>query len=65
MTMVTVYSFKRYDINADENPQMPRKATIEAIKACEGDPIEGTAEEVDASRLDGNGFLKPVSEGKP
>lgn len=65
MTMVTVYSFKRYGIYPDENRQMPRKATLEAIKACEGAHIEGTAEEVDASRLDGDGFLTPTNEGQP
>ncbi len=57
MTMVTVYSFERYNINKDENPPMPRKATLAAIKACDGAPIEGTAELVDEARLDGDGFL--------
>ena len=57
MAKVTVYSFKRYGISNDEYPQMPRKATLEAIKACEGAPIEDTAEEVDEAWLDGDGLL--------
>lgn len=58
MAMVTVYSFTRYDINEDKNPPKPRKATLKAIKSCQGAPIEDTAEEVDEARLDGNGFLQ-------
>ena len=54
MVMVTVYSFKAYDPVTSGMKTAPRKATLKAIKSCQGVPIEDTAEEVDEARMDGN-----------
>ena len=58
MAMVTVYRFEAWDSVLWEMKTGPRKATPEAILRCGGVLIEGTAEEVDETRLDGNGFLR-------
>ena len=57
-TTVTIFSFTIYDIKTDTRVLSPRKGTLEAIAAVNGVVIEKTAEEVQASQLDGNGFTK-------
>jgi len=57
MQKVKVYYFTTYNIMTDETKRMPRPATLEAISAARGTAIEETVQEVDISRLDGNGFL--------
>ncbi len=58
MQKVTVYYFKIYDINTTEILRQPRPATRDAIVSLGCTPIEETAQEVDDSQLDGNGFLR-------
>ena len=53
----TVYEFLIRDQNSGELVRAPRKATREAIKLIGGRPLLSSAERVDESRLDGNGFL--------
>lgn len=62
MQKTTVYYFNRYDIKTDNTVRSKRPATREAIAACDGVAIEDTAQEVEVSRLDGNGFL--ITEGQ-
>lgn len=52
-----VYNFTWYDINSDQIVKSPRKATLDAIAIAKGTPMQETAEEVDFTALDGNGFL--------
>lgn len=59
MNKVKVYYFTTYNVMTDETKRMPRPATREAIAAAHGTALEETAQEVDASLLDGNGFLSP------
>jgi hypothetical protein len=57
---VTVYNFTAYDIESDTDDRRPVKATREKIKTLAGAVIiEASAEEVDASLLDGQGFYRP------
>ncbi len=51
MDKVTVYRFRLYDINNDENRQSRRWATREAIERIGGEVSENTATEVDSSVL--------------
>lgn len=57
MQKVTVYYFTCYDIRSDEILRSKRPATLEAITRCKGEVLKDTAQEVDASSLDDNGFL--------
>ncbi len=57
MERVKVYYFTVYDIANDEKKRMPRPATLEAIASARGEAINETMQEVEASQLDGNGFL--------
>jgi len=57
MQRVTVYYFNSYDIKTDKTVRSKRPATRKTIAECKGVVIEETAQEVEASRLDGNSFL--------
>ena len=57
MQKVTVYYFTCYDIRTDENIHSKRPATRETITRCNGVVIENTAQEVEGSRLDTDGFI--------
>ena len=57
MAKVKVYYFRRYDIKTDEMVRSSRSATRETIAQIEGAVLlEETAQEVDKSELDDNGF---------
>ena len=58
MDKVPVYYFTCYDIKTDENIRSKRPATIETITRCNGTPLKETAQKVDISSLDSDGFLK-------
>jgi hypothetical protein len=59
MEKVTVYAFTAYDIGSDTEDPRPVKATREKIKTLSGAVIiEASAEEVDTSILDGQGFYR-------
>jgi hypothetical protein len=53
---VIVQSFTVWD--GQNNKPAPRKGTADAIRRANGVAIEGTAEQVDISLLDGNGFIR-------
>lgn len=63
MQKVTVYYFTCYDIKTDQTLSSRRPATLETIAACKGEVLKDTAQEVDISSLDGNGFFI-VNKGK-
>ena len=56
MPRVTVYYFTKCDITVGEMVRSQRPATLETIGVCEGKLIEDTAQQVDVSERDGNGF---------
>jgi hypothetical protein len=57
MANVTVYAFTAYHIGTDEDDRRPIKATRATIAKLGGALIiEASAEEVDASLVDGQGF---------
>lgn len=56
MDKVTVYRFQIWDQNIGENVWAPRMATVGAIQRVNGAVDEATAQLVDRSALDGNGF---------
>jgi hypothetical protein len=56
MPRVTVYYFTKDDITVGAMVRSQRPATLETIVVCEGKLIEETAQHVDVSELDGNGF---------
>jgi hypothetical protein len=56
MDKVTVYRFQIWDQNIGENVWAPRMATVGAIQRLNGAVDEATAQLVDRSALDGNGF---------
>ena len=56
MPRVTVYYFTKYDIIVGEMVRSQRPATLETIMVCEGKLLEETAQQVDVSDLDDNGF---------
>lgn len=64
MQKVTVYYFNSFDIKTGETVRSKRPATRETIAACNGVVIEETAQEVEVSRLDGNGFLAKENQEK-
>ena len=51
-----MYYFTKYDVIVGETVHSQRPATLETIVLCEGKLIEETAQQVDVSELDGNGF---------
>ncbi|MDQ5986519.1 MAG: hypothetical protein CSYNP_02249 [Syntrophus sp. SKADARSKE-3] len=55
MSKLTVYQFRVFDINQGMNVLAKRMATLEAINTINGAPIMETAQEVDATEVDGNG----------
>ena len=59
MPRVTVYRFTIYDITAGKEVFSQRPATLETIVLCEGKLLEETAQQVDVSELDGDGFYTP------
>jgi hypothetical protein len=54
---VMVYYFEKYDIVKGENIRSKRPATREIIEKIGGTVLEDTAQAVDISQLDKNGFL--------
>ena len=56
MPRVTVYYFTKYDITAGAMVCSQRPATLETIMVCEGKLLEETAQQVDVSDLEDNGF---------
>ena len=56
MPRVTVYYFTKYDRTAGEMVRSQRPATLETISVCEGKLLEETAQQVDVSDLEDNGF---------
>lgn len=62
MNKITVFYFKCYDVQSDEMLRSKRPATVEAIKRCNGTPIQEPAQDVDASALDSEGFLARESK---
>jgi hypothetical protein len=61
MDKVTVYRFQIWDQNIGQNVWAPRMATVAAIQRINGAVDEATAQLVDRSALDCNGFY----EAKP
>jgi hypothetical protein len=49
---VTVYGWRTYDIVSDSARTSRRYGALEAIKSWRGEPIEGSAVEVDASAVE-------------
>jgi hypothetical protein len=58
MEKVTVCFFTKYVIATDRNERSKRPATLETIERVGGSALIDTAQEVDASHLDEDGFLK-------
>ena len=56
MPRVTVYHFMKYDSTVGEVVRSQRPATLETIVVYEGTLLEETAQQVEVSELDGNGF---------
>ena len=56
-----MYYFTKYDVIVGETVHSQRPATLETIVLCEGKLIEETAQQVDVSELDGNGFSNAAS----
>jgi len=56
MPRVTVYYFAKYDVTVGKMVRSQRPATLETIVVCEGTLLEDTAQQVDVSELDDNGF---------
>jgi hypothetical protein len=57
MAKVTVYYLTEYNIVTDEKVLSARPATLETLAKIENAIVlEETAQEVDASQLDGHGF---------
>jgi hypothetical protein len=59
--MVTVHHFKVWSITTGGYVASARKAIIETIREAKGEIVPGTAEEVDETALDGQGFYGPRS----
>lgn len=60
MGTVTVYAFAAYDINSDKQDLRLVKAMRGKINTLDGAIIiEASAEEVDASLLNGQGYYRP------
>ena len=57
MRKIKVYYFTKYDIIVGKSIRSKTPATLEAIAAVRGVAIKETKQEVDASRVDGTGFL--------
>jgi len=63
MANVAVYAFTEYHIGTDKSEHLPVKATRATIARLTGAVIiEASAEEVDASLLDGQGFYRPKAK---
>jgi hypothetical protein len=59
--MVTVYYFRVWSIATGGYVTSARKAIAETIREVKGEVITGTAEEVDETALDDQGFWGPRS----
>jgi hypothetical protein len=57
MPKTTVYYFEKYDIPTHIMTRSSRPATIQAIAKAQGKTLKKTAQEVDASRIDAEGYL--------
>ena len=58
MSDTIVYYFEKFDVVQGQNIRSKRPATREVIERIGGTVLEETAQEVEVSQLDGNGFLK-------
>ena len=63
--MVTVQHYRRWDISSGDWKVSPFKATAEFIQASGGEPIPGTAEQVEASALDARAGISPSGPETP
>jgi hypothetical protein len=59
MGTIVVYHFEMSSANATAHSRSKRPATREAIEALGFTPLMETAEIVERSQLDGNGFVRP------
>jgi hypothetical protein len=59
MKMVTVHSFKVWDINKGDYAYPPLKSTAERIERARGVIIPNTAEDVPEFAVDGDGQYDP------
>ena len=57
MSMISVYSFKWFDGNSNEESISPTMATLDAISRLNGSAIQDTRMDVDVSRVDHSGIL--------
>jgi hypothetical protein len=63
MGTVTVYAFTAYDISSDKEDQRLVKAMRGKINTLDGARIiEASAEEVDTSLLNGQGYYRPKAK---
>lgn len=62
MSKVTVYPFKKFDINSGQEIVSGFYATRQAIEQIQGVLMEGNSIEIEESKLDGNGRYKPPEE---
>ena len=60
MSIFKVYNSTKYDITIDRHPIHEPKGTREAIQRKGLQVLEETETEVDSSRLDDEGFVKPL-----
>jgi hypothetical protein len=63
--MITVYRYRLYDPDADAWVVQLSKATAQHIAAVKGRIIDGTAEEVDDSAVDAEGYFAPAWRTQP
>jgi hypothetical protein len=55
-----VYAFEAWSQQEGDNLLAPRKATAELIGRVRGQAIDGTAQEVARSEIDGDGWHRPA-----
>lgn len=60
---VVVYGLQLYSANVEHREVAGFKATLDAIKALGGEPIEGTAQSVMRSKLDRQGRYRRIATG--
>lgn len=64
MGAVVVYHFEMSSTKAETHSRSKRAATREAIEAMGFTPLMETAQVVDRSMLDGNGFVRPENRAE-
>jgi hypothetical protein len=60
---VRVHSFRIYDSHVESPRVAAFKASLAVIEALEGEPIEGTAEDVPVAELDEQGHYRRLPTG--